>query len=1517
MSLFRRQYRLFFWLLAGGVLILALGYGLLPWYLPAAWVKTKIVTSLERQFAREVTMGNLSLSWRDGIVVSDLTVARRPGFGEGNLLAVEQLQLPFAPLELLRSRINHLLISRAKLYIIVNHTGRINIDDLHLQDDFVVSNILINQSLIHIIICDPSPNRSRSFAVESASIYRNPEQNILQWSLQARQIAGTEVSNSQSDRPFDSSAATITSTGRLSFAGTVETETEPLQSAQLSIDQFDLGLLDLPALLNRRLARGPDANQPIVVDQLRGKCSLELRMDIAASHKLNFTGRWQVAGADITTRPVDPNLDNRSLLRDFSAAADFAVEYDPATGIGDLSDFNLTGPGLTLKAAGYYNPRPGADKALAVKIDKAGINLHLLSGAVPILRKLKLIRQSDLACQGWLNWGGDFTADERAAVFSFNLDAASCRLDTQVLAKRPGEPARLDLLGRFDRDTGDLSLEQFRGCWSLLDFQARLSVPDSYQLLNRLTDPGEQVSLIDVFALLTDPHLPFGLDAKLDINDLAGLEERTPCLRQFLSDWDIAGPAHARLKLGEFGDRRKLEGQLLLPPNTVCNWRDRRQKEKLFFSKSPSRGLNISLAAALGDSPLSFEQLQFTADMGGVLLTAGPGRFALDPNGAVSLQTPWKVYDFSELLTALPTLSNTLQRQKIALTGSCQGDLALRRDGPPRRKIEYHGSITLGSFTASAEGEFSPRLVPESSGGTFLPGRCRLNLQTQKLEDLHTYLPALFSPQGRILVHDIAIDNLGGSADLQVAASFDEPAGHLSLVLDAGGSSFIIQPYKTIAGASSPAVLPYWDKHQGAPCRLSAALSATLADSLAGQSIFSAPPRLPLSINIEHLEAVLTGLTTRISGNLYLDANAVPDPSTPWMKICPRGQLSLQAALTPPASAAAEFPLWEQIYHRCRLDGTANLSSNLDWDLPRERYNFRTEVDLSRTALQIYLPVPSADQGPPSPPVFFAKPLNDRLVASCSFSEEGDAPLRLQQFRLDLPDDSFITVGGTLQQPRLMEFFQGRATWPCRSAELDLNYHLPRLSAWACWFTPLASAQFAGHTRGSLNTFLQFSPTVALYLKPSTAQFTLSGRLHDMPIGIEANEVEFSSSRLYLPDLKLGIGNNQLHIVADVHDPFYSFDSSDASPSGRVDLLADTIDADTLTSWLLSFDRQNSSLSPPSSSLAESPAESPDQALIGKLLPLLRRCRLRGCADIAAVNYTDPDTTAYLPLRRIHVNYQLLEQQLQADFLAALCGGVVEVQLEGDLAPADPVLHCQYTLQDLAAGQSLRPLVESEFPDMLVEGTISQHCRQEAVVSCLLARTCAWAGSGVTVCTDGRLFGPGGPGWLVTVFPGLKLVEYPWKRMTNQFEKLPDGGKKNHMLFHGQTYDIYLDGLTQPVTDPNQYEQAIQCLDQDLQLAQQQLRQFDSGQLELGPQIADRLQRRVKGLDYLWQRRQAGEVLSVGFADYVVGGILSLKARQKFATPRELLRIPFFQAQGYIIGRHMVGLATTNVPLIH
>ena len=74
-------------------------------------------------------------------------------------------------------------------------------------------------------------------------------------------------------------------------------------------------------------------------------------------------------------------------------------------------------------------------------------------------------------------------------------------------------------------------------------------------------------------------------------------------------------------------------------------------------------------------------------------------------------------------------------------------------------------------------------------------------------------------------------------------------------------------------------------------------------------------------------------------------------------------------------------------------------------------------------------------------------------------------------------------------------------------------------------------------------------------------------------------------------------------------------------------------------------------------------------------------------------------------------------------------------------------------------------MVENQFPGMEVNGTISEKKRLTMPLTDLVAGSIDWVGEGTTICTDGVLYGPGGPQWMLKAFPGLRLVEYKWEQI--------------------------------------------------------------------------------------------------------------------------------------------------------
>jgi hypothetical protein len=69
-------------------------------------------------------------------------------------------------------------------------------------------------------------------------------------------------------------------------------------------------------------------------------------------------------------------------------------------------------------------------------------------------------------------------------------------------------------------------------------------------------------------------------------------------------------------------------------------------------------------------------------------------------------------------------------------------------------------------------------------------------------------------------------------------------------------------------------------------------------------------------------------------------------------------------------------------------------------------------------------------------------------------------------------------------------------------------------------------------------------------------------------------------------------------------------------------------------------------------------------------------------------------------------------------------------------------------------------------------------------------------GSGETILTDGVLEGQSAPDYVTNVLPGLKLTQYRFRRMSNDFITRENGDAENRMIFEGQAYDIFIFGIS-------------------------------------------------------------------------------------------------------------------------
>ncbi len=630
------------------------------------------------------------------------------------------------------------------------------------------------------------------------------------------------------------------------------------------------------------------------------------------------------------------------------------------------------------------------------------------------------------------------------------------------------------------------------------------------------------------------------------------------------------------------------------------------------------------------------------------------------------------------------------------------------------------------------------------------------------------------------------------------------------------------------------------------------------------------------------------------------------------------------------------------------IRGSAGLQGELSWDEAGEKYNFKTAMDLS--GAEFFIESVSGD-------------LSERLMHKSAgellriegvlAGDNKSKTIRLKPFTLQVGRSS-LQAGVLLKGVNLADLTDRTASAQAEredgygEVDLDVTVDIPDVAGAVRWFDKLSDLDLAGRLRADGGLVLQLLKKPKVLWKPGRVDGAVSWMMEGEPAEFELSHVEFSPGRLYVPAATVRLGKNHLSLVADVSRSATSDQTATQATDeqlgfqGRVDVLSDYLNLDDLkkyAEWLglestaVDFDEFVVAAEEATAAVESGDVEAVEKVIAEAITAdetaiqdsgekdkvrqkraraLLRQCSVAGSCDIGQLCYTDPATGAFMELQQLRGGYELAEGVFQAQILAGLGGGVVELTVKSVLDADEPVIEYHQAAREMSANESLRVVVESEFPGLEVTGTISEKKDLRVALRHVLAGGMNWQGSGVTKCLDGTLYGPGGPNWLIKVFPGLRLVEYKWREMTNQYDCYPDGSKKNHMLFDGQRYDIYITGLSQPVTQQEQYDAVMEKLRQDLQASRDQLTRLDQGRLKLPQEKARRLRELAQELEKLWQRHENGEKLRVSEADYIVGAQVSGKTEELFDKPREFLRVPIFYSHSFVVERAMVGIETSN-----
>ena len=292
--------------------------------------------------------------------------------------------------------------------------------------------------------------------------------------------------------------------------------------------------------------------------------------------------------------------------------------------------------------------------------------------------------------------------------------------------------------------------------------------------------------------------------------------------------------------------------------------------------------------------------------------------------------------------------------------------------------------------------------------------------------------------------------------------------------------------------------------------------------------------------------------------------------------------------------------------------------------------------------------------------------------------------------------------------------------------------------------------------------------------------------------------LSYDGERLATDGLNIVVGQSDITIVAYIQQP-------DRAPTGSFLVRGKSLDVKELLDLIQEASEQVAAWAAQAAAPAVPPAAAaPAKTKPAAPQPLSRQLarygqRLLADAQLSAeiamerVTITIPDWKTTYELTNLSGEGRLAGRQFSVPrFQCHMNEGTISGDVLLDFRQQPPVLTFMYDARDLKMADNLKPFVESTFPGMQVFGLVSQRVNTTQV----LAEGSFPKGHGETTLNDGLLRGPGAPDYITNVLPGLKLTEYPFRRMTDDFENKGNGDIDNRMIFEGKAYDVYIFGIS-------------------------------------------------------------------------------------------------------------------------
>jgi hypothetical protein len=1414
-----------FWLLAGLLVLAVVAVIFLPELLPGAAVRREVQAALEERLGRPVSIDSASFRWGEGLTITGLKIQESPADDAALLASAKQVTIQFDPLEAARSITGYSMpldsvhLSGLELWLTVRKDGTLNVADLAGGEPVRIRSVQIADARVHIA----NEGLDRRLTLKSVS---------ASFGELATTGHGYVSLAGELDTPTPSRFSLTANLNRLDFTGT-----EPL-SGSLKAEWTKLAWPQIVGMFSA------DNRQAEFLATTSG------RMAVTFDH-----GAWDAEGFVSATQvllarqevwggraadPAGPRLD--AVIPDVFLG--FQLRQAAAAKPVDVSLIRLLAPGVLVKVSGTVRLEKPAGAAADAK------NALNIAG-------LWTLKEPDLHASASVRWAQLCHSVAPLEEWTKRLELeGTAKLDARLTstASGPHVAGSLDLAETLVAWPG--VLEQRSRQTVLLKVEATL--PDGLAVLDvakcdLITGSGTAAARgrLPLAPLLGDvrpagaaaaagkaPGGPWAgawFDARVDIKYVEGLLAMAPGLTSSLKRLKMNGPMEFQLSCapGETGAASGRAGALPSPwkARFQANLTDTRLEvvppipdagapapspaEPQEGPKKPA-GTRASLEAVATLTP----EVRKAGDRTEAVLTLDVGsvkchlaKSSLIWTGAAEMT--WTGPSWPAILSS------------PASTGRFRGMLAATA-------VESAGAVIL---PASFGGEVAPVSgsaafdVQAELAGQRLMGRVSADLDKVAIRAGDAFIKPAGLPASMTLTGDLELE---GARHAQGELALDLPGARATVT--GRGPAVLPPPPATPAEAvvdSLIARLSQW-AGPGVSLELDVKVSdiaravehcPSLKRSLEG---FGAQGR-PAEGSAE-----VKGLITLKPSALDVQTSATLDRAKldlgPYIKK-PLGTpmtLVLAAEVTNPQPRTVELKVANA---RAQLAGSSTSVSGLV-RLNRQALAVEMEPRARLAAVLQEADVEVHADWVHNPEFRQALPWLEPLYASCGL--EGPTHLMVSFVGTPIKGTVRLDADGTacriLNAETLLKPAQTPATLRMDvrygevPGEMILDRLVVKLADAAATFdgrflfadprllAPVPPTAWSLHVQGQVPDaaiLASLFPARLADLKPAGAlAFDLRATADAKATQVESCQLNFKKARMEWLGRQLRVdgpvsydgqrlASEGLNLVAGTSDvtlTAYLTGLGD-EPSGSIILCGKNLDVKEVQELIRQTAEHLSAKTPPPP--APRGAAAQDKALSEELArrgqQLLARARLSAEVELDRVTIAIPQWGTTFVLTGLTAEGRLAGRRFAVPrFGCAMNGGTVGGEVAIDFREAVPVLSLAYDARDLKIDENLRPFIDTTFPGMKVRGTLST---RNSMTQRLAEKTFA-VGRGETILTDGVLEGPAAPDYITALLPRLKMTQYAFSRMSNDFENKANGDVDNRMLFEGRDYDIYIFGVT-------------------------------------------------------------------------------------------------------------------------